>query len=697
VARTSFPAPGAPITGGSAPRVGPVGSARGRTKRALDPRIRWLNTVETTLRDQRTTITAEMRRNMELYEDRQWSTFGSGRRAPWKFSGVLNYCAWTADRKAALLADNKPKVTYVTARRQDDWQCEFMNAAWDEFYEEEQLQQHIENASKLSVIRKVAYIKTGHDPTRRQGRGGASAQVVDGINVFANKEATTPNDAEILLHVYTEPLGVVLEKWPKLIGKDLSFGDLTDDDDDDEGKSAGSEARVQPATSYVDPNGVVKHTPPYAATPHDGLLEHDGKRCYVREIWTRPRGPQYETDLWSIVYTVSGQVVTERKLLEYEDGHVEPLQTVITEGNVVYELPMSMVHLMQWAADNIGGIKVLHVEDALEVVTELVKAPLYPTGRRMIAVGNEVADDGANPFAHGHFPFVMFKENTSAKYYPRCTIDRIVTLQDCLNRIFSMVFDAAHLTGNPIWRLPLQSDLADEEVTNAPGAIQREDERSLKYGKREAGPELPGYIMQFIEFIIRQIKEMGGMTDMATGAKPKGQISAETTSMFQESAGISFRPSLRLVDQAVIELGNQFRGLVAQFYTEQRFLQLKQESGVERHVSFFGTRLTADMRMHAKAGSLMPTSPSARLNYVMQLLNTPAMDVPELLRNLEEFGIIESAAVLLKRLQKERMDPSLQWLVPALNPAGGKQKKKVKPNAGRSARGKTPQGASARS
>jgi hypothetical protein len=88
---------------------------------------------------------------------------------------------------------------------------------------------------------------------------------------------------------------------------------------------------------------------------------------------------------------------------------------------------------------------------------------------------------------------------------------------------------------------------------------------------------------------------------------------------------------------------------------------------------------------------MLPSSPSARLNYALQLINTPAYDIPELLRNLEEVGLIDSSTRMLKRLQQEKNNPTLQWLIPALQPAGGKQKKKAKPSGGKSARNTTPQ------
>jgi hypothetical protein len=634
-----------------------------------------------------------MRRNLALYEDKHWETFGSNRRAPWKLPGVVNYAAWIADTKSALMADNRPKATFTTPKREEAYQAEILNAAWEEWWEAVGLQSKVEIASKLAVIRKVAYLKTGYDPMAGQGKGQITCEVVDGLAVYVNREATSVDDAEILLHEFTKPVGLIIEQYPKLKGDVAIFSGYDTEDEDEQGEgspSAGQESRIQPPQNYVDPEGVLQHTAPYAAPDSRGDFERDGKRCLVREVWTRPRGPQYQTHVEEITFTVTGEIVTEPRYIEFEDGHPEPLQTVVMSNGVVYELPLSTVLVLQFA-ERFGGLHVLHAEDALEAVTHEKKVPLYPQGRRMIVVGDAVADDGCNPYAHGRFPYARLPERPATRYYPRSSIDRVASLQDCLNRIVSMVFDAAHLTANPIWRMPLNSDVADEDITNAPGAILREDPMSLKLGKREKGPDMPAYVINFIQFIISQIRELSGLTETATGGKFKGQQAAETVSMYQEAANISLRPSLRAVEQCIIDVGEQFRGLVGQFYTKERVVHFKDDGGVERHIPYLGTRLTANMHMHVKAGSMLPSSPSARLNYALQLINTPAYDIPELLRNLEEVGLIDSSTRMLKRLQQEKNNPTLQWLIPALQPAGGKQKKKAKPSGGKSARNTTPQ------
>ncbi|GAC1425728.1 MAG: hypothetical protein NVSMB5_20080 [Candidatus Velthaea sp.] len=684
MASTTFPAPGGFIVGKNSTTQPNAGNEADRVK--LDKRVRWVNRLSATLRADRQLKTEEMKRNFDLYNDKHWSTFGSGKRAGWKLNGVLNYCAWVVNHKSAVLSDNKPKVSYSTPKRTDDWQAEIMGAAFEDFYEEEFVQRKVEDVIKLAGIQKAAWLRLVYDPFKRKGRGGASLKVVPGMAVYLNKDATDVDDCTELLYEYTEPAVDVVARYKHLRGKRL-----TRSASDDEQDNYGSE-RTAPATS-VTIGAKTSHYAPYEAI--EGKVEDEqSARVLMREVWTRPRST---TEVKSLSFTVAGEIETKRKVIELEDGSQEPLQTVVTEGNIVYELPMSTVMLLKHASDLLGGLKILDVQDAVQAVFHRSQAALYPTGRRMIIAGQEVADDGMNPFSSGEWPFIKIDcERDPTQVYGRCDIDRIAALQDCLNRIFSMVFDSAHLMSSPIWRLPINSDVSDEEITNAPGAIIREDDRSLRLGKREPGVELPGYIMPYMQMIISQIRELSGLTEIATGGKFKGQQAAETVSMQQEAAGIGIRQGMRNVEQGIVKLGNQFKGLVTQFYTEQRFVQIKDQAGVERHISFIGSRLSADMRMRAKAGSRLPSSPSARFNYALQLMQTPAMDVPELLRNMEELGLIENASVLLRRLQRERNDPNLQWLIPSLNQPPKGKGKPAKGNGGRSARNTTPSRAVAR-
>jgi hypothetical protein len=690
---TTFPKPGGFIVEGDEQGRDPREDDNPDEK-SLDPRVRWSDTTFARLRSNRQEATAQMRRNRDLYDNKHWGQFGSGRRPPWKLAAVINFCAWVVDRKVAVLTDNKPKTTFSAFRREDDWQAEIMSAAFDEFYEDEHVQEKLEDLVKLGEIDKISWLHPSFDPLRGT-KGAARLDVVSGMAVYCNKEATNVDNATHLCWEYTLPYGEVVTRWPRLRGKKIVRLDAGDEPTDSQSP------RPQPATSYNDdgqypsrggpntPTGT-DHAGPYSAGTTTSEPAY-AQRILIRDWWTRPYGPNYETTVDSLVFTVAGQLSTRRKMIELEDGTREPLQTVVTEGNIVYELPMSTALLLEWAS-GIGGLKILGREDALEVETKELVVPLYPYGRHMIIAGREVADDGANHLAFGSWPWIPYRSNRDGRSMtPQCNIDKIATLQDALNRIVGMVFDAANLMGNPIWRLPLNAEVADEALTNAPGAIVREDVQSLRFGKRESGVEIPNFVMQYISFLIEQILKITNTTDIGSGnGKTKGQQSAETVNMYQEAAGVGNRPSMRELERVVVELGNQFRGIVAQFYTDSRIARIKNDMGVENHREYVGMFITGKMKMHAKAGSGLPQSPSARLQVVQQLMATPAMDVPELLRNLEEVGIIESASSHLKRLFREKSNPLLTWLIPALSmpPPGGK-KKNAKKDAGRSARATT--------
>ena len=622
----------------------------------LDPRVMWANRTGTRLKGTWEKQNAGMRRNMDLYRGIHWQ--GAGSRPKWKYSGKINYTFYVPEQWAAILADNKPKASYATYRRDEQPEADIMTAAWEDIYTRDEWQRKIEDAIKLSRIMRKSYLRVVYDPFARQGKGDPSLSVVSGLQVWVNEEATSVDNATLLLYEYVETLGTVYARWPRLKGR-LRTPSQQGASDMDESQSI----LAPPASQTV--NGVTTHSGPYNATPGT-IGDHPSGGIVVREFWMRPRGPEAQVEVDRIVWLANNKPATTQKMLTFEGGRKEPLQTVVLDNGVVYELPMSTVEVIRYC-QTVGGPKVLSAQPALRVVKRKTKVSKYPAGRRLIVVQNEVADDGANPFSHGEWPFIevdAYRDPT--KFIGISDIDQIAEMQEFLNRLYSIFLDAAILTANPIWRIPTTSDIADEDITNAPGAVQREDPLSLKIGRREKGPEMPAYLFQLLGFTISQIREISGLTEVATGGKFKGQQAAETVSMYQEAAGVRFRQGIRNVEQAIVKLGRQFAGIVAQFYTEPRMVKIRHASGIDQPVSFVGTRLTASMQMVAKSGSMLPTSPSARLNMLMEMASTPFVDIPEILRAMQEFGLIESATAMEARLERYVANPHERWKSPGL-------------------------------
>lgn len=658
---------------------------RGENER-LDPLVRWAQEADSALMQAKRTYQQRMRRNRELYDGNHWSS----PRAPWKNSSVINYCAWVADQWAAVLADNKPKATFETYQLALQQEAELLTAAWDDIYERGNWQAVIEDSILMSRIEMVSYLNLTYDKFARNGEGDPLLKAISATQVDLNQEALSVDDATLLRHKYFMPMGEVLARWPhlrKYISRPMDAGDYE--------KRTGDSQMVPPTLTSSSTRTTV-HQPPYAA-PSSPPQQSCGSGVEVKEFWSRPRGPESQTKVTKIVWTADGRPSTRKKMLRFEDGHEEQLYTVVTEGNVVYELPYSDAEEMR-NISSMGGLQVLSLMPALEVVTEEIKVPLFPTGRRTIIVGDYVADDGMNPFGHGQFPFIAVHAYRSRHdFYGFSDIDRIATLQEYLNRLYSLLLDAAILTSNPMWLIPTDANVADEDITNAPGAIIRGEGMLLKLARREAGPNMPAYVKDLLAFTIQQIREISGLSESATGGKFKGQQAAETVSMYQEAAGVRFRQGIRNVEQAIVKLGYQFAGIVQQFYTTPRWVKIKDAQGQEIPFSFIGADFSAPFVMKAKAGSQLPTSPSARLNLYMGLLNTPLIDMPEMWRQMQEVGMIESASQIESRMMSYMKDTSQLWKAPGLMQLlmGGQKKSKNQGgkngrNSGRSARATSP-------
>lgn len=672
--------------------------------------VTWADKVEDTLKNEVEDIRRNQERNMQLYLGKgHWDL---SRRPDWKFSIRLNYAFRVVEQWSAMLTDNRPKCTFVADKLEHQDEADIATAAFDDWYERRNVQATIEDAVKLSRIEGKAYLRLVPDPFARGGKGDLEVMAVSGMQVWVDSNATSVKNAQLLMYEYTDSIGSVLARFPKLRGK---LKPQDEGDDYPATDSSDRHERAEPAsqiTGFVDLS-VNPGQEGYQMQPTVGQQAYVGrtnpprsftsKGVKVREFWAKE--PAVVTTIHPIRWDVTGKPAVTHRLMDFHDekGKVEyqePLQKCVVDGNVLYELPMSAVMVMQ-AAQAFGGPVVTQIQDSFEVVRDDKQVQVYPYGRRMIVVERWEAQDGANPFAHGGWPFIELNAyRNPRKYYGKGDIDEIAPALDALNRLASQIMDNAYLMGNPGWLLPLDAEVEDEAITNAPGFILRMNQMALRYGKRDAPPGLPSYMFQMLGWLKSEIKEMGGLSDIGpSGGKPKGQIAAETVSMMQESAGLPYRDAIKNVEHAVEELGDQWKGLAGQFLDDPYWVKVERSTGDEESKPFIGTALSAEMRLKAKAGSMLPQSPSARLNMVFQLMNTPYTDFQEIAATLAENGLLRSASDLYKRQSKRvkqftvSKNPVDLWESPGLAQAvgvGGGGKQKPQGNAGRSARKQTP-------
>jgi len=617
-----------------------------------DPLITWCRNASAVLHREKQPVTERMTRAMSLYRG---GTPWWRNRPKWKLGKQFNKCATIPIQWASILSDNEPRVIYSAYNAKEQRIADIATAAFSQAYKDGKWRKKIRNAILGSRIQIKYFLRLVPEVFGPGGETRATLTVVTGEQVFADANATCVDDAEVLLYEYRESPNKIFARWPhlrdKIISKRTEQRGFENTDDGDV---------LSPPTSMAFPDGGTLNNPPFAATANPPDNSGGTSGLIVREFWTRPRKT---TKVSKVLFTAAGEPATREKKVTLTDGDTQRLRRVITEGNVVYEWPEEYVAIVR-EAEMYGGLRIIDEMDALEVICHKVDYPLYPDGRLVIIVDEDFkADDRMNPL--GYIPLAEIEAYPDPQeFWGLSDLDLIADPYEYWLRFMNMMFDAANLSSNPIWRLPLGDEMADEDITNAPGAIQRETMQSLRYGKREPGPDMPQYVYQQMVYAEGQIRELSGINDISSGnAKFKGQQSSETVSMYQESAGVRFRDPLHGIEDCMVTLGGQFLELMTRFYTTPHLVQLKNAAGVMEGVPLLGSYFTAPLKVEAKPGSTR--TPTQRLNNLLNLMSANKMlvDLPEVWKDLQEMGLIESATALERRIFDNLKDPSKQWLV----------------------------------
>jgi hypothetical protein len=640
------------------------------------PLIAWCRNTRATLKRERQAVTEEMKRNAELAGgSTPWWT--GGNRARWKMKSRFNACATVPLTWTAILCDAKPTVTYTALDRKKQKRADIATAAWNLAYTTGDWEAIVHDAVLVSQVQKKGYLSLR--PKVMGDTVTANLVMFLGEQIYVDQNAKRLKNAEITMAEYRESYGSLIARFPDLEGK-LQRKYVP------HRQNGGNTTLAPPATysfSGLNPGGNSPSvtTPAYAASPNppDGAAGSAG--MVVHEFWTKPH-KSIEVD--EVQFLTSGEPATRPKVYETIDPRdEEPLRRVVTEGGVIYELPQSLVDALTAAQDN-GGLRILSDEPALEAITHKVKYPLYPDGRLVTIVDEDIqADDRMNPL--GYIPFVEISANSDpgGGYYGPSSVDLIADAYEAKVRVISGIGDNVNLMGNNIWRVWVGEETANDDFTNAPGGLTRESINSLRYSKRESAPELPNYIMNLVKYYDDQIKDLSGLSDIMTGkVPPKTQISTETATIHQEASGVRFRDSLADVSRAMRTLGEHFLEFTARFQTAPIMVQVKNDAGVTEPTPLVGSDLTDTYMVEAKAGSRQASGPTQRLTTLMQMKSAGVpIDLETIYQLLEELGSVPSASAALRRIRKLYNDPVNKWELllppPPQAKAGGQQAKKA--------------------
>lgn len=251
--------------------------------------------------------------------------------------------------------------------------------------------------------------------------------------------------------------------------------------------------------------------------------------------------------------------------------------------------------------------------------------PLLPNGG-LITVIDDILIQACMeelPYSHGQYPFTKFEGIPSGAYYSTSAIEDFIQLQMELNRNRSQRSEARNLTSRPQWISP-RGTIDVSKWRNEPGQVL---EYTPGLGKPEVMPisQLPSYVVQEEENILRDMEDVSGQHQISKGQNPTGVTSGTAISFLQE-ADNSFMATVYLsIEDGFQKIGKQTLMLAVQYWDVARTVKVTGSDNSFAVKQLRGADIKHGTDIRIESGSSLPVSRAARNAMFMDMMNRGAL------------------------------------------------------------------------
>ena len=300
--------------------------------------------------------------------------------------------------------------------------------------------------------------------------------------------------------------------------------------------------------------------------------------------------------------------------------------------------------------------------------------------RKVVMVGDVIADDGENPYDDGEFPIDMLAWHTDFhSAWGWGDIELLKSPQEIQNKIVSLLVENLMLTSNAIWIGDSDAMAKEdwEKLNNAPGSyVRKKPGRELR---REPGVQYPPYAQAFLEHIGITKDVISGMVDVMKGVRT-GQVSSGVAiEALQLMAQALIRLRARALEALQARVGRKLISRIFQFYSVKRIMEMYKvvhsdtteeeialKTSLLKPIAQRGQEWTHNLLFRIEPGSSLGMAKTQRRMESIQLRTLQVIDDDALLDDLE----YPNRKAVLKRTRKKREDAANAEVQGANQPTG---------------------------
>jgi len=284
--------------------------------------------------------------------------------------------------------------------------------------------------------------------------------------------------------------------------------------------------------------------------------------------------------------------------------------------------------------------------------------------RKVVMIGDVIADDGPNPYNDGEFPIDLFGWHTDFDTaWSWGDVELLKNPQELMNKIIATVLENIALMSNAIW-IGDQDALTKEEwirLNNAPGSyVKKRPGRELR---REPGVPLPNYVLDTLGKLEGASEKITGMVDVVRGITSGQVASGVGIESLQMMAQALIRLRARSLEAVHERVGRKLISRIFQYYQPDKIFEVLREtkqidpktiepivSELLKPISKRKSEAWTDIAFSVEPWSSLGLAQSQRRIESMRLYELKAIDDEALLDDLEYPHRTE----VLKRMHEKR-------------------------------------------
>lgn len=293
------------------------------------------------------------------------------------------------------------------------------------------------------------------------------------------------------------------------------------------------------------------------------------------------------------------------------------------------------------------GADAFEDKEAATVYTRYqIKSKKYPNGRMVVYTVSKILSDGDLPDEYkGRLPLFDFRYlDFLFSPYAQGFVDQLISLQEEYNFTLSRIASyKKFLTGKVM--NPKGSKLSSKYDDEVGQILTYEQGFKPSY---EAGSSVPSYLFEDLSRIRKDMEDISCVHDSSMGRNTAGVKSGVAMENLKDFDDTQAGPEIMTDEQQLGLFVEMCLDIMAVKYTEPRILSIAGENLAVEVNSFKGADLIGNRRVKVSLGSIMPTSKSARQEFITKMLGLGVIDVNKA-KELLEFGDVDGIWYSLDR------------------------------------------------